>query len=134
MHLTPEPSLQTEVGCYQVYMYLDVIRALFFLVILIIRMINALTTKSQQKHKVKNKQKNSYQPEVITQRFLLSTSRKFLANVSISTYIYRCIWLYRHAIGHITYQIFNFLVLFKSVHYRSFPSACVMTAKIYFTA
>lgn len=30
MHLTPEPSLQPEVGCYQMYMYLDVIRALFF--------------------------------------------------------------------------------------------------------
>lgn len=43
-------------------------------------------------------------------------------------------WLYRLAIGHIPYQIFNFLVLFKSVPYRSFPSAWVMAAKIYFTA
>lgn len=40
------------------------------------------------------------------------------------------------AIGHIPFQISNFLFLFKSEHYRSFPSssAWVMNATIYLTA
>lgn len=76
----------------------------------------------------------SYQPEVITQRFLVITSRKFLANVTIRTHVHRCRWLYRLAIGHIPYQIFSFLVLFKSVRYRSFPSAWVVATEIHFTA